>query len=167
MIRTQSWTVVPSSRTLSPPCLGRCGTTHPSKSWWRTAIASTTSINAIYDHTARNMELMARLSIAQDGKHVLVKHNYGDSPFYLKNHPEAAAAPTKRQRQPSRFHQPEPAASEAPEPASSSSARPTEPLYPPPHVSEDIWTSQKEAVKAGTLDRGVRDHKATTASGTA
>ena len=39
-----------------------------------------TSIKAIYDHTARKMELMARLIIAQDGKRVLVKHNCGEMP---------------------------------------------------------------------------------------
>ena len=95
-----------------------------------------TSIKAIYDHTARKMELMARLIIAKDDKHVLVKHNCGDSPTYLQNHPEAATAPTKRQRsqqnrsyQQSRSLRTEPAASVAPEPP-----------YPPPHVSGDART---------------------------
>ena len=57
-----------------------------------------TTIKAIYDHTARKMELQARLVVAQDGKHVHVKHNCGDSPTYLQQHPELAQAATKRQR---------------------------------------------------------------------
>ena len=44
----------------------------------------TTSIKAVYDYTARKMELPARLVVAQDGKHVHVKHNCGDSPTYLQ-----------------------------------------------------------------------------------
>ncbi|CAE7506315.1 unnamed protein product, partial [Symbiodinium pilosum] len=56
-----------------------------------------TSINAVYDYTARKMELPARLVVAQDGKHVHVKHNCGDSPTYLQQHPELAQAATKRQ----------------------------------------------------------------------
>ena len=45
-----------------------------------------TSIKAVYDYTARKMELPARLVVAQDGKHVHVKHNCDDSPTYLQQH---------------------------------------------------------------------------------
>ena len=55
-----------------------------------------TSIKAIYDHTARKMELRARLIIAQDAKRVLVKHNCGDSQYYLQQHPDSSLAATRR-----------------------------------------------------------------------
>ena len=55
-----------------------------------------TSIKAIYDRTARKMESMARLIISQDGKHVLVKRNCGDSQHYLQSHPDSASAPLRR-----------------------------------------------------------------------
>ena len=94
-----------------------------------------TSIKAVYDHTARKMELQARLVVAQDGKHVHVKHNCGDSPTYLQQHPELAVTATKRQRAqhrslpPSRAPRPEPSVAPTPGQASSS-MQPTEPPYP-------------------------------------
>ena len=95
-----------------------------------------TSIKAVYDHTARKMELQARLVVAQDGKHVHVKHNCGDYPTYLQQHPELAVTATKRQRTqhrslpPSRAPRPEPSVAPTPGQASSS-MQPTEPPYPP------------------------------------
>ena len=103
-----------------------------------------TSIKAVYDHTARKMELQARLVVAQDGKHVHVKHNCGDSPTYLQNHPELAATATKRQRTqhrslpPSRASRSEPSAAPTPSQASSS-MHPTEPPYPPGNQRES-WS---------------------------
>ena len=99
-----------------------------------------TSIKAVYDHTARKMELQARLVVAQDGKHVHVKHNCGDSPTYLSQHPELAQTATKRTQHrslpPNRAPQPEPSAAPTPSQASSSTRRPTEPPYPPAHTRE-------------------------------
>ena len=103
-----------------------------------------TSSKAVYDYTARKMELQARLVVAQDGKHVHVKHNCGDSPTYLQQHPELAQTATKRQRTqhrslpPSRAPRPE--SSGAPTPSqASSSMRPTEPPYPPTNARES-WS---------------------------
>ena len=103
-----------------------------------------TSIKAVYDHTARKMELQARLVVAQDGKRVHVKHNCGDSPTDLQNHPELAATATKRQRTqhrslpPSRASRSEPSAAPTPSQASSS-MHPTEPPYPPGNQRES-WS---------------------------
>ena len=104
-----------------------------------------TSIKAVYDHTARKMQLQARLVVAQHGKHVHVKHNCGDSPTYLQHHPELAQTATKRQRTqhrslpPSRVSRVEPSAAPTPSQASSSTMRPTEPPYPPTQARE-TWS---------------------------
>ena len=75
--------------------------------------------------------LQARLVVALDGKHVHVKHNCGDSPTYLQQHPELAQTATKRQRTQHRSLPPSRASPGTPSQAASSTMRPTEPPYPP------------------------------------
>ena len=49
-----------------------------------------TSVKAVYDHTAKQAGLLARLVISHDKLHVDVKHAVGDSATYLLKSPEIA-----------------------------------------------------------------------------